>query len=225
MTFDWHREAEKQWDGRASFWNKNSKSMWDEGSRKTIIPKFENHVPKGAKVADLGCGDGYGSYLLHNRGYKVIGLDLSKEMIDKANERLEDQTLHFIQGDITSLPFESESFNAVLCVNAMEWVRHPIEALMEMKRIVKPGGKLLIGILGPTAKPRENSYPRLNGEKVICNTMMPWEFRQLALENGLNVIDGHGVYKREVRDQHINGLPEELKQALTFMWVFVLEKE
>jgi hypothetical protein len=55
--------------------------------------------------------------------------------------------------------------------------------------------------------------------------MMPWEFEQLAKENGWEVIDGEGVYKRNVTDKLIGQLPNELKQALTFLWLFMLKKQ
>jgi hypothetical protein len=72
--------------------------------------------------------------------------------------------------------------------------------------------------------PRKNSYRRVYGEEVICNTMMPWELEKMAEETGWKVVDGHGVYKREVSEEMVKGLPTDLKQALTFMWVFLLEK-
>ncbi|UOR10404.1 class I SAM-dependent methyltransferase [Halobacillus amylolyticus] len=224
-SFNWHQEAEKQWDGRAEFWNANSKNMWDEGSRKTIIPFLQKHVQIGSKVADLGCGDGYGSYKLGKAGYTVTGLDLSEDMIKRANSRLEQDNLQFVQGDLVNLPFEKESFDGIMAVNSLEWTEVPYKGLEEMKRVLKPGGKLCIGVLGPTAKPRMNSYRRVYGEKVICNTMMPWELEQMAGETGWKLTDGHGVYKREVEKKDLSGLPVELRQALTFMWVFIFEKE
>ncbi|GGF33781.1 methyltransferase [Halobacillus andaensis] len=225
MSFNWHKEAEKQWNERSTFWNANSQNMWDSGSRKTIIPLVKQHVKKGHSIADLGCGDGYGSYKLAQAGYQVTGLDLSEEMIELAKSRLAHETLHFVQGDLVQLPFEGESFDAIMAINCLEWVEVPYQGLEEMKRVLKPGGKLCIGVLGPTAKPRVNSYPRVYGEEVICNTMMPWELEQLGLENGWKLNDGHGVFKREAEGMDISALPRELQQALTFMWVFIFEKE
>lgn len=222
--FDWHKEAERQWDDRAGMWSSKSKEMWDEGSRSTILPFLENHIPKG-KVADLGCGDGYGSFRLWQEGYEVTGVDLSKDMIDKANARVREQGLTFVQGDLTALPFEDDSFDSAMAVNSLEWTEIPSQGLNEMKRILKPGGRLCIALLGPTAMPRTNSYRRLFGEQVICNTMMPWELKKMAEETGWRSIAGQGVYKRGVEDSLLAGLEEELKQALTFMWVFIFEKE
>lgn len=225
QSFNWHKEAEGQWDQRASFWNENSKEMWNNGSRKTIIPFFTENVPSGSVVADIGCGDGYGTFKLSEAGFHVTGMDISNEMIERARKQTKSKpNLDFVQGDMAALPFDDHSFDAVIAINSIEWTENPLHSLSEMHRILKDRGLLCLGLLGPTAKPRENSYSRLYGERVICNTMMPWEFQKLATENGWKVIDGHGVFKRGVTDKHVNDLPIELQQALTFMWVFILQK-
>ncbi|MBA2875901.1 class I SAM-dependent methyltransferase [Thermaerobacillus caldiproteolyticus] len=224
-SFDWHEEAEKQWDKKAGFWHKSSEDMWEHGSRKTIVPFLATYIPKEGEVADFGCGDGYGSWKLYQAGYRVIGVDLSREMIEKAKARGEHERLRFIQGDLTQLPFADETFSGAMAINSLEWTEEPLKALNEMRRVLKRDHYLCVGLLGPTAAPRKNSYLRLYGKPVICNTMMPWEFEQLAQENGWDIIDGQGVYKRGVHEDTIRSLPTELKQALTFMWLFMLRKK
>ncbi|EMI9088285.1 MULTISPECIES: class I SAM-dependent methyltransferase [Bacillus] len=221
--FNWHESAEKKWDNNADFWNQNSQEMWDSGSRSTIIPFFEQYVEKEVQVLDVGCGDGYGTYKLSLTGYKAVGVDLSEVMIQKGKERGEGPNLSFIKGDLSSLPFENEKFEAIMAINSLEWTEEPLRALNEIKRVLKKDGYACIAILGPTAKPRENSYPRLYGKDVVCNTMMPWEFEQLAKEQGFEVVDGIGVYKRGVNEKMLGQLPTELQQSLTFLWVFMLK--
>lgn len=223
-TFNWVNEAEKQWNEKSKFWNKNSKEMWEEGSRKEIIPFFLKHVAKATKVCDLGCGDGYGSYKLAQSGYHVVGIDLSEEMIKRARTQRDSENLQFVKGDISKLNIEKSTFDAVMAINSLEWTENPLAALNEMKRIVKPNGFACIGILGPTAMPRQKSYRRLYGEEVICNTMMPWEFEQLAKENGWEKLNDLPVYKRGADELNLHNLSNELKQALTFMWVFMLKR-
>lgn len=174
-------------------------------------------------MLDVGCGDGYGTYRLSKSGYQVTGVDLSGEMIARAKERLRGEPISLIQGNVLQLPFENNHFDGVMAINVLEWTEVPAQALIELHRILKKDGLMFVGILGPTAGPRANSYRRVYGEEVVCNTMMPWEFQQLALEHGLEYVEGFGVHKRGVQ---IDGqqLPLELKQALSFMWVFMLRK-
>ncbi|MEH7381910.1 class I SAM-dependent methyltransferase [Bacillus sp. JJ1533] len=223
--FKWHEEAEKQWNGRADFWSKQSQAMWNSGSRSTIIPFFSQYLENDAFILDAGCGDGYGSFLLAEHGFQVVGVDISADMIEKANKRSRSCGLSFRQGDLTALPFENDTFSGVMAINSIEWTEVPLKAINEIKRVTKPGGIFCAGLLGPTAGPRQNAYPRLYGKKVIQNTMMPWEFEQLVSENGWTVEDGQPVYKDAVNKEWTKGLPRELKQALSFMWVFMLRKE
>lgn len=224
-SFNWNKEAELQWDGRAQFWNERSVNMWDNGSRKDIIPFVEKHMEKGSKVYDIGCGDGYGSFKLHKSGYDVVGMDLSNEMITRAKERISGDEITFVQGDVMELPFEKNSCDGIMSINVLEWTEVPAHALEQLGRVLKKDGLLCVGILGPTAGPRTHSYPRIYGDKAIANTMMPWEFQKLAQENNFTYVDGFGVYKDGVKAQNHEGLPIELKQALTFLWVFMLRKE
>jgi ubiquinone/menaquinone biosynthesis C-methylase UbiE len=223
-SFNWHKTAQVKWDERADFWNQSSQEMWDTGSRSEIVPFLEKYVGKGATVLDIGCGDGYGTYKVNRAGYIATGIDLSEEMVKRAKARGEHEGLSFMQGDINSLPIQDESFDVAMVINALEWTEHPLAAIQEVKRVLKPNGLACVGILGPTAAPRENSYMRLYGKPVICNTMMPWEFEKLVKENGFDVVDGLGVYKRGVSEKHLSNLSADLKQALTFMWVFMLRK-
>ncbi|WP_407271998.1 class I SAM-dependent methyltransferase [Radiobacillus sp. PE A8.2] len=221
--FNWHKEAEQQWDMRSNFWNQNSKDMWDSGNRSTIIPLIGKHMNPQARLLDVGCGDGYGAYKLSALGFEVVGVDISAEMVKKAKQN-QSNRLSFVQGDVVNLPFESDTFDGIMVINALEWTEDPFKGLRELHRIAKKDARIFIGILGPAAGPRTNSFPRLIGEPTICNTMMPWELEQLALELDLKVIDGMGVYDAQVDQFEIDQLPKRLKQALTFMWVSVLKK-
>ena len=223
-NFDWQKESQAQWDNRANSWNERSKSLWENGNRKDIIPFMEKHFEKGSKIYDIGCGDGYASYQLYKAGYDIVGMDISNEMIALAKERLDKEEITFLQGDLIDLPFADNSCDGLMAINALEWIEVPARGLSELQRVVKKDGLLCVGVLGPTAGPRANSYPRLYGDKAICNTMMPWEFQQLAAEKNLEYVDGFGVYKKGVKMEQVQHLSLELKQSLTFMWVFLLRK-
>ncbi|HEX6594153.1 MAG TPA: class I SAM-dependent methyltransferase [Bacillota bacterium] len=224
-SFNWQKQSEIQWDERASDWSERSVHMWNRGSRKNIIPFIEKYVERGESILDVGCGDGYGTYRLLQSGYKVTGVDLSNEMIARAQKRLHrESSVSLIQGNVLQLPFENNYFRGIMAINVLEWIEVPAKALGELRRILHREGLLFVGILGPTAGPRANSYKRLYGEEVICNTMMPWEFQQLASEYGFQYVDGFGVYKRGIAEEDAAQLPLELKQALSFMWIFMLRK-
>ncbi|MBM7619453.1 ubiquinone/menaquinone biosynthesis C-methylase UbiE [Bacillus tianshenii] len=224
-SFDWNQETEKKWNENADFWHENSENMWLKGSRSTIIPFIRKRLPEGSKVLDAGCGDGFGSYLLAENSYKVTGIDIAEKMISHAKDKRKHSNLTFYKADLTRLPFEKGQYDAIMAINSIEWVEQPLDVLKEFHKVTKEKGILFLGLLGPTAGPRANSFPRLYGDKAICNTMMPWEFEQLAQENGWELLDGMPVYKEEAKKVDVSGLPRHLKQALSFMWVFMLQKK
>lgn len=217
---EWGKTAQEKWEGNAGNWHSRSEEMWLTGSRKQILPFVEKHVPKASHIGDLGCGDGAGSHLLRQAGYEVTGMDFSNNMIDLA-KRYEGDDLRFVQGDLTSMPFRDHAFNGVMAINSIEWLEDPLEALKEVERVVIPGGYIVIGLLGPTAHPRENAFPRLTGGKAVCNTMMPWELVKLSTELGWKAVDEEWVFKKGVKGDAITGLDHELKQALSFMTLFM----
>ncbi|WP_238941991.1 class I SAM-dependent methyltransferase [Bacillus sp. REN10] len=221
---NWTINAKDQWNEKANDWHAKSKQMWETGSRKDLVAFLAAHVQPPALVADLGCGDGYGSLKLHEQGYEVVGVDLSDKMVELA-KAYNQEGMTFYQADLVQLPFEKESIQAIMAINSLEWTESPKDVLAEVKRVLVPKGKICAAILGPTAGPRTNSYPRLIGKKVVMNTMMPWEFSKLAFEQGFQLKDEYHVYKEGIIDEHVANLPNQLKQALTFMTVFMLEKQ
>lgn len=221
----WDHTLKKSWNNLAESWDARSIKMWDQGSRSDIIPFIEKHLSAQSRVIDIGCGSGYGTYKLQQAGFQATGIDLSDKMIQLANEQFADNAITYFQCNMNELVEREERYDGALTINVLEWTESPATALRELREILVDGGCLCAGILGPTAGPRANSYRRLYGEEVILNTMMPWEFSQLATENGFSLIDQYGVFKKEVKSDDIAHLPINLQQALSFMWVFMLQKQ
>lgn len=222
-NFDWKMESEKQWDRMAASWNSRSRGMWETGSRKDIVPFIKRFVPTGSMVCDLGCGDGTGSEKLTAAGYAVTGIDVSEEMLERARLNPRNEQSVFCKANLSDCGSPDHHFDAVMAINSIEWTNHPYESLKEIARILKPDGHACIGILGPTAGPRTNSFRRLYGEEVICNTIMPWELERLALENGWRKAGEFGVFKKAAEQLPHGSLPADLQQSLSFMWVFMFQ--
>jgi len=220
----WNEHTKNKWNKQAVSWDKRSINMWDNGSRKDIIPFFNTYVEQATSVLDIGCGSGYGTYKLKELAYEVTGIDISEKMVQLAKNHLGNDVPLYV-GSVDDLPFNDEAFDHALLINVIEWTEHPIDALLEIKRILKQGGMLCAGILGATSGPRQNSYARLYNEDVVMNTMMPWEFFQLAKENGFRLIAQHAIHKHEINEEDVAHLPDDLKQAVSFMTLFMLEKE
>ncbi|MFT9847002.1 class I SAM-dependent methyltransferase [Aneurinibacillus sp. REN35] len=104
----------------------------------------------GEKALDIGCGTGIYSLLLASKGVDVTGIDISRAMLEKAREKAEkaSQPITFIDGDIHHLPFADHTFDLAVSTIVLEFVDSPEEALSEAMRVIKPGGRLVIGLIG-----------------------------------------------------------------------------
>ena len=96
----------------------------------------------GERVLDLSCGPGRALAQLTAAGAHAIGLEHSPHMIVAAKEAGRHEPM--VWGDATILPFKPASFDKLLSTNAFHHYPNPAEALREMRRVLRPGGKAVI---------------------------------------------------------------------------------
>jgi demethylmenaquinone methyltransferase/2-methoxy-6-polyprenyl-1,4-benzoquinol methylase len=106
-------------------------------------------VEPGDRVLDAACGTGDLAVIAAGAGGSVTGLDFSGAMLERARRKAPD--LEWVQGDLLALPFEDESFDAATVGFGVRNVADLPGALEELRRVLKPGGRL--GILEIT-RPR-----------------------------------------------------------------------
>ncbi len=99
----------------------------------------------GKRVLDSCSGLGWGSYLVAGAARQVVGVDRDAEAIDFCRRRWTDDNLEFVEGSVLALPFEDESFDVVMCMEAIEHfsVEDGRRYLAELRRVCRPGGVLV----------------------------------------------------------------------------------
>lgn len=110
--------------------------------RRFAIEMTEAKVPTGGKILDVGCGTGHLAAELARRGYQTWGTDLSEAMIQYAREHYDAE--RFQTADIEKLPFPDNTFDGIVCLGVMEYLASDGPALREMRRVLKPGGHVVI---------------------------------------------------------------------------------
>jgi demethylmenaquinone methyltransferase / 2-methoxy-6-polyprenyl-1,4-benzoquinol methylase len=100
----------------------------------------EAAVAPGSRVLDACCGTGDLALAAERAGGKVTGLDFSERMLARAREK--SQTVEWVLGDVTALPFEDRSFDAVTVGFGIRNVPDLEAGLAELARVVRPGGRV-----------------------------------------------------------------------------------
>ena len=96
------------------------------------------------RVLDLGCGSGYGSRLLSESCPFVVGVDRSPEAIHFARTQYGGPGIRHSRADVRDLPFADRTFDSVVCFELIEHVEEHRRVLSEARRMLRPGGILLI---------------------------------------------------------------------------------
>ena len=106
------------------------------------VDDFLNNLKPYSLVLDLGCGNGRN---MNHENIKFIGVDNCEKFVKICN----DKGLNVINCNMTKVDLENEKVDAIICIavfHHLSTLDNRLEALREMKRLVKPGGKILLSI-------------------------------------------------------------------------------
>lgn len=109
-----------------------------------LIELFERHLTATDSCLDVGCGDaGTSGAWINGHTARYVGVDISSSAVEKARGRgLEAEVIE----DASSLPFEDDSFDAAVCSEVLEHLFNPQDALAEIHRVLRPGGRLILSV-------------------------------------------------------------------------------
>jgi ubiquinone/menaquinone biosynthesis C-methylase UbiE len=138
----WTKRAESFFELRHDEIESNKAARWTD--------EIEKLLPEGKtlNILDVGCGTGYFEVILGRLGHKVTGIDLTQEMISKANDMiriygLDSNQVKAVTGDAENLDFADGEFDVVITRNLTWTLPHPIDAYREWMRVLKKGGVLI----------------------------------------------------------------------------------
>lgn len=105
---------------------------------------------EGESILELGPGNGVAVAGITAAGtVRYTGLDYSPDSVKLAietnREAVDNGTVTFIQGEVRHMPFEDASFDKIFGVNIIYFFDNPMDEMKEIKRVLKPGGKLIFG--------------------------------------------------------------------------------
>jgi len=135
-----------------------NKALWEKGdftriaetmreSGEALVGKFG--ITQGLKVLDLGCGDGTTAIPAAKRGADVLGVDIAANLVAAGNRRAKELGLancRFQEGDATDMRgVPDRSFDLLVSIFGAMFAPKPLDAAKEMVRVVRPGGRIIMG--------------------------------------------------------------------------------
>jgi SAM-dependent methyltransferase len=110
------------------------------------------NIEPGARVLDVACGAGQTAIPMSRAGAKVIGVDIATNLIEQARARAQAENLdaRFEEADAEMLPYDDGSFDIVVSLIGAMFAPRPDLVAAELKRVCRPGGKIIMGNWTPT---------------------------------------------------------------------------
>lgn len=118
------------------------------GRKDAVLSLMEEHGGKPPlNVLDIGCGTGVILREVLDRGHYATGMDISGNMLNKAQELTRDypqERVFFMQNDIEKMPFTKNSFDVVLCVGVLEYLEQDEKGICQISRALKNNGIVIL---------------------------------------------------------------------------------
>lgn len=156
------------------------------GEYQDLAATLAGQLPAGGSVLEVAPGPGYTAIELAKLGpYHVVGLDISHTFVRLAAENAARAgvAVDFRHGDAAHMPFDADSFDLLLCRAAFKNFAEPVQALNEMHRVLRPGGKAVIIDLRPDA-PRDaiDAYVKSKGIGPVNRLLTKLIFRHMLVK-------------------------------------------
>lgn len=176
------------------------------------IDEFLNLLTKGGKILDVGCGVGVDANHMVSKGFNVIGIDLSDEMLKLAKRKF--PNIKFEKLDMRELSFELESFHGIFVAFSLIHIpkKDVPEVLSKLYGFLKKEGLIYIAIQEGESQEISVTVPLKPNEKLFLNIYSSDEIKNLVKKADFSIIN---EYKRERKS----------KEELDFIKYFLLVKK
>ncbi len=225
-SLDIYRE---QFGIRSKTWHDSCRWLTDDGLLRAHVEMCA--VSPKARMLDVCCGSGIvGGSFVGRVGYKV-GLDITPEMRNLARTRLDEVRA----GSIYKMDFDDNSFELVVTREVLHLLPEPRRALLEVLRVLRPGGQLIFGQTVPYSEVDAAWMFRIFKKKqpLFCNNFLVEDLQQVLTECGFHRIeineylqwepidlwiDTHetsALHRQEIRELYYNA-PKDLREVHPF---------
>jgi ubiquinone/menaquinone biosynthesis C-methylase UbiE len=144
-----------------------------------IVRDLIGQFPPG-RALDAATGTGRHARLLRDLGHRVVGVDGSPEMIERARQNAPDVAL--VRSDLRALPFRDASIDLVMCALALTHLAMLTEPICELARVLRPGGRLIVSDIHPVAVATgaHAFFLRADGSRGVLRNELHWPSEYVA---------------------------------------------
>ncbi len=190
-----NKELEGRYDQWAKDYDKDLEKDFAYRAPRVAAEYFLKYIPTEARILDVGAGTGLVGKVLSEMGYSdLIAMDMSPGMLQEARKKSVYKELHrMVTGE--KLDFDSDSFDAVICVGTLTLGHAPASSLNELVRITKPTGH-------------------------IVYTLRPDIYEKKGFKEIHNELESAGAWKLVEVSQEIKVLPKGEPDIYHQVWVY-----
>ncbi|MGA8164622.1 MAG: class I SAM-dependent methyltransferase [Waddliaceae bacterium] len=193
-----YREITRQsYDRTASEYQENTLKLQPEVKAKVFL----SHLSPNSKILDLGCGPGRDAKYFVDKGYRVVGVDISPQMIALARDSV--PQADFIVSDIESLNLNCESVDAIWASASLLHVSKQAmpSVLANLYRTLKPGGIFYVSMKRGIGE-ELRADDRYGGVEKFWNYLSEDELADLIVEGGFQIIEQDTHEKSTIYQTH-----------------------
>jgi len=143
------------------------------------------------RVLDVGCGAGDNARILHAKGCSVDGITISETELEVARQFLKNGYLYNLENGLPE-SLTTETYDFVICSHVLEHICYPEKLLLDIKRVLKPGGSLIVAL--PNIMHYKSRWQLLRGNFNYQNAGI-WDFthfRWYTFKTGKELLENHG---------------------------------
>ena len=170
----------EQFGARSHTWHDSAVWITDQQLLKSHADMFQ--LDSESVALDVCCGSGVVGASFKYKVKKVIGLDLTPEMVKLASQRLDE----VVQGNVYNIPFGANSFDLVCTREVLHLLPYPEKPVSEIFRVLKPGGQFIVGQILPFGEADAAWMYRVFKKKqpLIYNMFQEEDFRRMLTTAG-----------------------------------------
>lgn len=196
---EWEYLYNNEYFPKSTKWHTKQRKL-DRGKRFDKLKRYSSLSI--VNFLDIGCGEGYSLLEAYNRGWESYGIDIFDNRLDE----IKNKTNLFVKSDLLDASFPNDFFNIIYLDSVLEHVTNPLEYLIEIKRILKKGGLVYIGV--PNEDSLLNEFRkrvfRITKKKDISEKLIPFKtpfhiggFNSISLDY---IVDYIGLNIKEKRN-------------------------